>query len=329
MSGRIRTVKPELLEDAVTAGLSETAFRLFIGMILIADDYGVLRAEPAYLAGQVFWKTPPSIPIGDALAELATKLVRTWNHGGQTYAFICNWEKHQKVAHRGKRRLPEPPDSLVNPSRDSHEDLSPDLRPSTSDQGSSTIDHRPATSARESVSVPIQPPLALTPPEPRRPARKPAAPATETTEQAIWRVFRAGWAARYPHLRKYVSGRDDGRAVQRMVEEINRIVGSHAEETGSDPVTARDELLAWWSSKYLQADSDWALDKKHPLYGLDRDLTEYGIPSSWVYREPTTSVVVPIAKATQVDPSESAARRRAASAAAQRATTGTDDEAEL
>jgi len=78
MSGRIRSIKPEILEDAVTAGLSETAFRLFIGTIALADDYGVFRAEAGYLAGQVFWKVPPSRPVDEAVAELGAKLVQLY-----------------------------------------------------------------------------------------------------------------------------------------------------------------------------------------------------------------------------------------------------------
>lgn len=147
MSGRIRTIKPELLEDAVTAGLSETAFRLFVGMILLADDYGVLRAEPAYLAGQIFWKVPPSKPIDEAFGELSAKLVQVYDAGGQRYAFIAKWEKHQKVSHRGKRRLPEPPDILVKSPGESPEILRPDLRPGISDQ-------RPGSGSREDARTP-------------------------------------------------------------------------------------------------------------------------------------------------------------------------------
>jgi len=40
VAGRIRCIKPELLEDERTAGLSHEAFRLFIGLILLSDDEG-------------------------------------------------------------------------------------------------------------------------------------------------------------------------------------------------------------------------------------------------------------------------------------------------
>ena len=45
MSGRIRTIKPELLEDAITAGLSDSAFRVFVGMILFVLFWGWIGYE--------------------------------------------------------------------------------------------------------------------------------------------------------------------------------------------------------------------------------------------------------------------------------------------
>lgn len=44
MAGRIRSMKPEILDDAIIAGLTDAAFRLFIAMIMVADDHGNLRA---------------------------------------------------------------------------------------------------------------------------------------------------------------------------------------------------------------------------------------------------------------------------------------------
>jgi hypothetical protein len=147
VSGRIRTIKPELLEDAVTAGLSDAAFRLFIGVILLSDDYGCFRAEPAFLSGQIWWKSVATVPIESAITEL-TSLIEWYVVKGQRYGHIRNWEKHQKVSHRGKRRIPPPsetpfesPETLANVSGDSPEGLVPDLRPmeyKTSDHGAST-----------------------------------------------------------------------------------------------------------------------------------------------------------------------------------------------
>jgi two-component system sensor histidine kinase BaeS len=58
MSGRIRTIKPELLDDERTATLSDAAFRLFIGLILLADT------SPARVTGDA-----------DRLHQIAVNLI--------------------------------------------------------------------------------------------------------------------------------------------------------------------------------------------------------------------------------------------------------------
>lgn len=150
MSGRIRTIKPELLEDAVTAGLSDRAFRVFIACIVLADDYGGLRFEPGWLKAQIFWAHDVSPDDFErSLLELSP-LIRTYEVSGQRYALIRNWSKHQKVSHPGKPRIPSPPETLEKPSGEPPETLVPDLR-------SPTKDHRPreGAHARATLDEPI------------------------------------------------------------------------------------------------------------------------------------------------------------------------------
>lgn len=161
MSGRIRSIKPELLEDAVTAGLSDMAFRLFIACILLADDYGNLRFEPAWLRGQVYWSCDvDSEQFSSAFTELSV-LVTPYIVKGQRYGAIKNWSKHQKVSHPGKPRVPglaealpkvsgDPLESLAKPSGESPETLLPDLRSPISDLRSPTKD-LPRAPARENT----------------------------------------------------------------------------------------------------------------------------------------------------------------------------------
>ncbi len=144
MSGRIRTIKPELLEDAIIAGLSDSAFRVFVGMIVLADDYGNLRAEHGWLRGQIYWSAKPAKTVEGSCAELGRPygdsqavLVTYYSVRGQFYAHINGWSKHQKVQHPGKPRVPGPE---LRDDGESHETLSkipesltPDLRPPTSD----------------------------------------------------------------------------------------------------------------------------------------------------------------------------------------------------
>lgn len=177
MAGRIRTIKPELLEDAVSAGLSDMAFRIFISTILLADDYGRLRAETGWLMGQIYWAR--SVQVEDFIAAIAEleRLVQIYEVNGQRYASIRNWGKHQKVSHPGKPRIPEPPESLSissgntpesltknrtetrentslrKPSGESHETLVPDLRSPITDQGP------PTTTTTSPRSAPEDPPV--------------------------------------------------------------------------------------------------------------------------------------------------------------------------
>lgn len=110
MAGRIRSLKPELMEDEATASLSHVAFRLFVGMILIADDHGNLRASRAWLKGQVFHHAEITDRAFDsALAELTKKLVTIYVVGEQRYAHVNGWAKHQRIDNAMAPRVPLPP----------------------------------------------------------------------------------------------------------------------------------------------------------------------------------------------------------------------------
>lgn len=119
MSGRIRSIKPELLEDAKTAGLSHLQFRLFVSMLLLADDYGNLRATPSLICGNAFWATKDSPEdIETATSELEEAgLIRTYEIRGQLYAHVCGWRKHQRVDKPGKPRVPAEDDPEARPAR--------------------------------------------------------------------------------------------------------------------------------------------------------------------------------------------------------------------
>lgn len=103
--GRIRSIKPEIIEDEDTAGLSHEAFRLFVGLIALADDYGNMRAQPNWLGGQIFWATKGNPE--KALEELVSrKLVVLYRVGSESYAHIRGWSKHQRVDKPGTPRVP-------------------------------------------------------------------------------------------------------------------------------------------------------------------------------------------------------------------------------
>lgn len=117
MAGRIRTIKPELLEDSKTAGLDDACWRLFVSLIILADDYGNFRADPPYLRGEVWSHHVEEVTlkdVADRFAVLVTKgLVLGYSVRAQAYGHLNGWEKHQRVSRPGARRVPAPPNSGV------------------------------------------------------------------------------------------------------------------------------------------------------------------------------------------------------------------------
>lgn len=170
MAGRIRSIKPEILDDEKTAALSHLEWRLFVSVWLIADDYGNFRGDPTFVMGQVLWaagESPRS--VAGALEGLQkVSLLTRYMVRGQTYFHVNGWDKHQKVSHPGKARMPgqdeaDPEykecfsESSGGPPESSggiRESLLPDLRPPTSD-----LDLKSSPSARSQPS-PAKPPRA-------------------------------------------------------------------------------------------------------------------------------------------------------------------------
>lgn len=129
---RIRSLKPEILTDEKSAGLSDTEWRLFVSCIVMSDDYGNLRASQSFLYSQCFWATQTSredvARARETLARLS--LLVLYEVGGQQYAHVAGWYKHQKVDHPGKPLCPREnsegvqvytPERII--SRDSRETL--------------------------------------------------------------------------------------------------------------------------------------------------------------------------------------------------------------
>lgn len=158
MSGRIRSVKPEWLEDELLAAASDEARVLSIALLLMADDYGHGRASIATIATGAWRfemerdggeKAPETLAKASrALRELvAIGFVGLYENARQRYFAIRNWRKHQKVDRPSRPRIPTPDDpesqwisELARPSRDPREEF-PEARETLAiDQGSGIRD---------------------------------------------------------------------------------------------------------------------------------------------------------------------------------------------
>lgn len=117
MSGRIRTIKPEWLEDELMSSASDAARVLSIALLCMSDDYGRGRADRIQTAMRVF---PPKSATEEQLRNSLRKYdeasrelveldyVRFYEVRGQQYFAVRNWDKHQKVNHPGKPLVPPP-----------------------------------------------------------------------------------------------------------------------------------------------------------------------------------------------------------------------------
>lgn len=122
MSGRIRSIKPEILTDRKAAKLSHAAWRLWVSCWVQADDEGRLPADPDQLRARVFWGCPADII--ECLTELQTaRLIKPYTVNGDIYIAILNFRKHQKINRPSGAKYPEPEGEhsfLSEPSLNAH-----------------------------------------------------------------------------------------------------------------------------------------------------------------------------------------------------------------
>ena len=111
---RIRSIKPEWLDDEVLASLSDSSRVASVGLILLADDWGSGRASLSWLVGRLWGYSRDDgreafAKIERVIAELAdARFIVLYEHRGQRYYHIRKWFDHQKVDHPGRPVCPVP-----------------------------------------------------------------------------------------------------------------------------------------------------------------------------------------------------------------------------
>lgn len=112
---RIRTIKPEFWEDEVVGGLGVLARLLFVGSWNLADDEGLLRWTPDYLAASLFMYDGDALDVASAMKEVErARLVFPYTGGktNQRLAYVVNFRRHQRINRPSPAKLPPP--SLQN-----------------------------------------------------------------------------------------------------------------------------------------------------------------------------------------------------------------------
>lgn len=111
-----RIVKESLCESEKIAGLTDFEFRLWIGLIVSADDFGRGDARPAILKGRIFPLRERTTvkDIDNALHGLAAAgCISLYSVGGKSYFAFPTWANHQRVRNQvQKYPAPDEADAL-------------------------------------------------------------------------------------------------------------------------------------------------------------------------------------------------------------------------
>lgn len=116
---RIRSLKPEAFESETLAKVSVDAERTLFGLTTIVDDRGRLADKPAQINGNL-WSMRGGHTAADLDGELEQLvkadglLCRYTGCDGKRYMHLVTWDRHQKIDHPSKTRIPRCPHHLVS-----------------------------------------------------------------------------------------------------------------------------------------------------------------------------------------------------------------------
>jgi len=104
-------LKPEIHKDEAVGELTDSAFRVFIALITLADDYGRMRGDPRLISAEVWPYHPrPAAEVDVLIDELAKwGLVRRYSNSGREFLYLPSWDRHQRIDQRRKPLHPSPP----------------------------------------------------------------------------------------------------------------------------------------------------------------------------------------------------------------------------
>ncbi len=122
-----RILKESTFTSDKISSLSDFEFRLWAGLITLADDAGRGDARPAVIKGRVFplRERVTTRDVDDALHSLAAKgCVSLYTVGGKPYFWFPTWSEHQRIRDR-KPKYPGPEDADPTPQPPADHDHDP------------------------------------------------------------------------------------------------------------------------------------------------------------------------------------------------------------
>ena len=107
--GRIRTIKPEFWIDEKVGGLKRDERLLFLGLLNLADDEGVLKAAPAFIKGQIF-AYDEDLSVTDIkewlVALVGARVLVSFDYNNEKYFLIRTFKSHQKINRPTPSKIP-------------------------------------------------------------------------------------------------------------------------------------------------------------------------------------------------------------------------------
>jgi len=159
---RKRVIKPDFWNDEKIAKLSRDSRLTFVGMWTASDDYGVIKGHPDWLKNQIFpYDKIKTSEFTKWLNEIENQhFIIAFQYHNETYYFIPNFLKHQKIDHPSQTGNPAPPknirETIARQSRDNRAELESNSIQSNLIKSNTSVSSARKPPDRESVQDRIQ-----------------------------------------------------------------------------------------------------------------------------------------------------------------------------
>lgn len=243
---RIRSLKPEIHMDEAIGMCSDSAYRLFTGLITQADDYGRQKGNPQLLSSLIWpYQGKPAAEVSELLQELESHgLIIRYFHSGKPFIALPTWADHQRIDNAGKSNIPAPEDADGQGSPPIAESRrEPPRLAAGGDQGEERIKEQGAGDAAASATARRKRPDPNSLPNDFPPNLKPAVDPTLTVLQRIATAKNSKPVERLPAARAIASFPDRAHRIE--AEELEQwwVHGKAANRSLRDVVAAYRKWL--------------------------------------------------------------------------------------
>lgn len=113
---RIRSIKPEFWKDEKIASFPYLTRLVYIALWNESDDQGRLRGNPTYLKSVLF--PYDDVDMREHLESLSAHgMISEYSVRGQSYLYLANFTKHQRINRPSASKLPDPSEADTAPPK--------------------------------------------------------------------------------------------------------------------------------------------------------------------------------------------------------------------